>query len=151
MKFTVKKLNQFLLLKLPSAYFTGVRVVSLEKNKAVVSVKHRWINQNPFNSLYYGVQAMAAELATGILVMRAVSETGKPISMLVTQQTASFTKKGRGVVRFTCANGEDIDKAIKATLKTGAGQIIYLTSQGLNEKGEQVSLFNFEWSVKIKN
>ena len=140
-----------MLLKLPAAYFTGVRVELLENNKAVVSVKHRWINQNPFNSLYYGVQAMAAELATGILVMRAVSETGKSISMLVTQQTASFTKKGRGVVRFTCDNGLEIDKAIKTTLKTGEGQIINLTSQGLNENGEQVSLFNFEWSVKIKN
>ena len=151
MKFTVKKLNQFLLLKLPSAYFTGVRVELLEKNKAVVKVKHRWINQNPFNSLYYGVQAMAAELATGILVMRAVSEAGKPISMLVTQQTASFTKKGKGIVRFTCANGVEIDKAIEATLKTGAGQIINLEAQGLNEKGEQVSLFHFEWSVRVKH
>jgi hypothetical protein len=35
----------------------------------VVSVKHRWINQNPFNSMYFAVQAMAAELATGALVM----------------------------------------------------------------------------------
>jgi len=149
-KFTVKHLNRFLLLKLPSAYFTGVRVELVSKDKAVARVKHRWISQNPFNSLYYGVQAMAAELSTGILVMQHIYETGKPISMLVTKQTATFTKKGRGVVRFTCDNGKEIIEVIQATLKTGEGQVIHLESQGLNEKGEQVSLFSFEWSIKLK-
>ena len=38
------------------------------------TVKHRWINQNPFNSMYFAVQAMAAELSTGALVMIANSK-----------------------------------------------------------------------------
>jgi len=151
LKFSVKKINQFLLFKLPSAYFTGVRLVLLEENSAVVQVKHRWINQNPFQSLYYGVQAMAAELSTGILVLRDVEASKKKISMLVTKQTASFTKKGRGVVRFTCKDADKIKAAIAQTIKTGAGQVINLQSQGLDEQGDQVSVFNFEWSIKIKS
>jgi hypothetical protein len=45
-----------------------VRVATIDENN-VWYVKHRWINQNPFNSMYFAVQAMAAELATGALVM----------------------------------------------------------------------------------
>lgn len=151
MKFTSNSFNKFLLFKLPSAFFTGVRLKSLSDTKAVVRVKHRWISQNPFNSLYYGVQAMAAELATGVLVIKKIAESNKRISMLVTKQTASFTKKGKGYVSFTCEDGAVINKAIEDTIKTGEGQTILLKSQGVNEKGEQVSIFEFEWSLKVKN
>lgn len=151
MKFTIKSFNRFLLVKLPSAFFTGVRMKSLTKDTAVIRVKHRWINQNPFQSLYYGVQAMAAELATGILVLREVTNSKRSISMLVTKQTAEFTKKGRGVVLFTCNQGERIKQAIDETIKTGEGQQIILESQGLNEKGEQVSFFSFEWSIRLRD
>jgi hypothetical protein len=149
-KFTPKNLNKFLLFKLPSAFFTGVRVRFISNKKAVVNVKHRWISQNPFNSLYYGVQAMAAELSTGVLVLKQIAESKQKISMLVTSQTASFTKKGRGVIQFTCTDGEKINRAIQETIKTGEGQILILKSQGLNENGEQISIFEFEWSIKKK-
>jgi hypothetical protein len=77
-----------LLFKLPAAYFCGVRVTSLDELKCDVSVKHRWINQNPFRSMYFAVQAMAAELSTGALVMRQVKESNLPISMLITANSA---------------------------------------------------------------
>jgi len=150
MKITPSSFNKFLLFKLPSAFFTGVRLKSLSDTKAIVRVKHRWISQNPFNSLYFGVQAMAAEIASGVLVIKKISESNKRISMLVTKQTASFTKKGRGYVSFTCDDGALIDKVIENAVETGEGQTIILKSQGLNEKGEQVSIFEFEWSLKVK-
>jgi hypothetical protein len=62
------KLN-FYFFKLPAAFICGVRVKKLDEKECVATVKHRWINQNPFNSMYFAVQAMAAELSTGALVM----------------------------------------------------------------------------------
>ena len=79
MRLTASKLNKFLFLKLPSAFICGVRVKEIDENKCVVSVKHRWINQNPFNSMYFAVQAMAAELSTGALVMFQIQKSGKKI------------------------------------------------------------------------
>ncbi len=150
MNFTTSELNRFLLFKLPSAYFTGVRVRKIEDNQAMVSVKHRWISQNPFRSLYYGVQAMAAELSTGVLVMKKIQESKKDIAMLVTGQSARFTKKARGVIQFTCKDGEKIDQAIAATVKTGEGQTFVLHSQALDAAGDPVSYFEFEWSIKLR-
>jgi hypothetical protein len=151
MAFTSTKLNTFLFFKLPSAYISGVRVTHIDSSKCEVSVKHRWINQNPFKSMYFAVQAMAAELTTGALVMYHIKESGKNISMLVANNKGNFTKKATGRIAFTCKDGNKIKEAIDATIATGEGQTFWMKSLAMNEKGEQVSEMDFEWSIRIKN
>jgi hypothetical protein len=150
MKLTASKLNTFLLFKLPSAFICGVRVKAIDAHQCVVSVKHRWINQNPFNSMYFAVQAMAAELSTGALVMYQIQKSGKKISMLVANNKGSFTKKATGRITFTCNDGPVIEKAIQETIANGAGQTFWMKSIGMDEKGIQVSEMDFEWSVRVK-
>jgi hypothetical protein len=150
MKFTAGNLNKFLFFKLPSAFISGVRAREIDATKCVVSVKHRWINQNPFKSMYFAVQAMAAELTTGALVMYHINESGKKISMLVANNKGNFTKKATGRIIFTCNDGHLIHDAIKKTIETGEGQTFWMKSIGVNEKGEQVSEMDFEWSVRVK-
>jgi hypothetical protein len=150
-KFTVKNLNKFLLFKLPSAYFSGVRVQSISDHEAVATVRHKWINQNPFKSLYWATQGMASELATGILVMKNIAESGKNISMLVTKQQGNFTKKATGRINFTCKDGKLIQETIDKAIATGEGQTIIMSAEGIDEHGESVSKFEYEWSIKMKN
>jgi len=150
MEVTVKRMNRFLMFKLPSAFLCGVKLKELELTKAVVTVTYRWINQNPFKSMYFAVQSMAAELSTGALVNKKLRESGKPISMLVTNHSGKFTKKAVGKITFTCMDGEAIEKALTKTIETGEGQTILMKSIGIDESGEQVSLYEFEWSVKLK-
>lgn len=150
MEFTPLKLNVFLFFKLPSAFWSGVRVKSISKEQCIVTVKHRWFNQNPFKSMYFAVQAMAAELTTGALVMMQIKKSGKNISMLVANNNSNFSKKATGRIIFTCNDGHLIEEAIKQTIATGEGQTIWMKSVGVNEKREQVSEMNFEWSIKLK-
>ena len=145
------KLNQFLLFKLPSAWLCGVRVKHISRTECEVGVKHRWINQNPFNSMYFAVQAMAAELSTGALVISKIREQDRKISMLVAQNKSVFTKKATGKIRFNCYGGQLIDEAIQKTLETGDGQTFWMKSIGTNEEGIEVSTFEFEWTVRAKN
>jgi len=100
--------------------------------------------------MYFAVQAMAAELTTGALVMYQIKNSGKDISMLVANNKGSFTKKATGRITFTCTEGNLIEQAIKKTIATGLGQTLWLKSIGLDEKGNQVSEMDFEWSVRIK-
>lgn len=144
------KMNVFLMFKLPSAFLCGVRVKSITTDKCVATVKHRWLNQNPFNSMYFAVQAMAAELTTGALVMSQIRQSGKKISMLVANNKGNFTKKATGRITFTCNEGHLIKEAIEKTIATGEGQTIWLKSIGVDEKGNQVSEMDFEWSIRIK-
>jgi hypothetical protein len=150
MKYTPRKINAFLLFKLPAAFFTGVRVASLETDKATVSVRHRWVNQNPFKSMFWAVQGMAAELATGVLVMREIAESQRKVSMLVTNMDAEFTKKATGKILFQCEDGELIRKALTKAIETGEGQVVVVRARGVNSEGIVVSSFSFEWSLKVK-
>ncbi len=139
-----------MLFKLPSAFFCGVRVVSISNTEAVVKVRHRWINQNPFKSLYWAVQGMASEFANGILVLQEIKNSNRKISMLVTHQEGSFTKKATGKILFKCTDGNLIKETIQKSIETGEGQIIHLKTDGFNASGELVSQFVYEWSIKVK-
>lgn len=151
MKVTVSKMNKFLMFKLPSAYLCGVRLKELESTKAVVSVRYKWFNQNPFKSMYFAVQSMAAELTTGAIVIKKIQESGEKISMLVTNHSGAFTKKAVGKILFTCNDGVLIDEALKRAIETGEGQTIQMKSIGIDEQGDQVSSYQFEWSIKLKS
>lgn len=150
MKLTPSKINTFNLFKLPSAYFSGVRVKTIDDSQCTVTVKHKWINQNPFKSMFWAVQGMAAELTTGALVMAKIKSSGKNISMLVANNNATFTKKATGRISFKCHEGLKVDKAIEDAIKTGEGQTVWMNAVGVNKEGIQVSSFNFEWSLKVK-
>jgi len=150
MKLTPSKLNKFLLFKLPSAWLTGVRVKNIDDHQCEVSVKHKWINQNPFSSMYFAVQAMAAELSTGAMVIGGIQESGRKISMLVAQNKSTFSKKATGRINFVCKDGHLITNAIEKTIETGEGQTFWMTSIGTNEDGVVVSTFEFEWTVRLK-
>ncbi|MGY0392831.1 DUF4442 domain-containing protein [Bizionia sp. KMM 8389] len=151
MSISPRKLNMFLMFKLPAAYFTGVRTKSLTSNSCEVSVKHRWVNQNPFKSMFWAVQGMAAELSTGALVMQKITKSGKKISMLVASNNATFVKKATGRITFVCHDGPKIDEAIKRTIETGEGQVVTMHAVGTNSDNVVVSEFNFEWTLKVKS
>ena len=147
----VRKLNTFTFLKLPAAWWTGVRVRHMDEEKAVVTVKHSWRNQNPFRSMFWAVQGMAAELTTGVLVMDQIRKSGKRISMLVANNNATFTKKATGRITFTCTDGAKIREGVQRAIETGEGQTVWMQSTGVNSEGIPVSTFNFEWTLKVKS
>lgn len=142
--------NTFMFFKLPSAWWCGVRLKYMDDTKAIASVRHRWVNQNPFKSMFWAVQGMAAELATGAMVTSQIRATGKRISMLVQNNTANFSKKATGRITFTCEDGHLIKDALEKTIATGEGQTIWMKSVGVNQDGVVVSTFNFEWTVRLK-
>ena len=151
MKITPRKINKFMLFELPLAYFGGVRVVSINETSAIVKIKHRWFNQNPFKSMFWAAQGMAAEMTTGVLVMNGIEKSNKKVSMLVINQKGSFTKKATGRIRFECHDGNLVDNAIEESAKTGEGRVIIMKSQGFNSDGVSVCTFEFGWSLKVKS
>ncbi|MEE9360975.1 MAG: DUF4442 domain-containing protein [Cellulophaga sp.] len=151
MSLTPSKISMFTFFKLPSAWWCGVRLKYIDTNKAIVTVTHRWFNQNPFNSLFWAVQGMAAELSTGIMVMNQIKDCGRKISMLVANNNGNFTKKATGRITFTCEDGHLIKEAIDETIRTGEGQTFWMKSVGVNSEGVIVSTFNFEWTVRVRS
>ena len=151
MDITPSKINLFVFLKLPSAFWCGVRAKSITSEICTTSVKHSWKNQNPFQSMYFAVQAMAAELSTGALVLNAIHKSNQKITMLVANNKCSFTKKATGRIEFQCNDGLKIAETVQQAIATGEGQTLWMKSIGTNQNGEQVSEMHFEWTIKIKS
>lgn len=150
MKFTPRKINSFLFFKLPAAFFCGVRLRKLVSEACTTTVTHRWVNQNPFKSMYFAVQAMAAELSTGALVMMHIKESNHKVSMLVVSQKGSYTKRATGRIVFSCTDGFKIKAALAETIKTGEGVCFTMVSVGKDKEGDVVSTNEFEWRIKLK-
>lgn len=145
------KFNLFLLTRLPAAWFSGVRVVSVNEEACSVRVPYKWLTQNPFRSTYFASLSMAAEMSTGLLAMAAIHHRKPPVSMLVTGIEGKFYKKAIGRTIFTCKDGIMLRQAVEKAIATGEGQAITMHSMGYNKAGEMVAEFWITWSFKSKS
>jgi hypothetical protein len=100
--------------------------------------------------MFWAVQGMAAELATGVLVMKAIKEHNHKVSMLVLNNHANFSKKARGRISFSCDATTVIDEAFNKLIKLKEPQTFWLTSKGIDQEDNVVSTFEFEWTVLLK-
>lgn len=140
----------FMLKRLPAAFFAGLRIRAFNENDAVVAVRYKWFTQNPFHSMYFAVQSMAAEMSTGLLASAHVHQRNPRVSMLVTGLEASFVKRVTGTALFTCSDGAAIALAIEESIRTGEAQTFRCESVGRDTAGDIVSTFYITWSFKPK-
>src|SRR4051812_5352046 len=85
------KRNAFFLAVIPSLAFFGISVSKLNGRECHIELPFTWRSQNPFKSIYFAAQSAAAELATGALILRAISSYPE-MSMLVVSMKAEFSK-----------------------------------------------------------
>ncbi|MDA7602525.1 DUF4442 domain-containing protein [Flavobacteriaceae bacterium] len=147
MKYTPNQINKWMLFKLPAAWLTGVRISLISETKCEVKVRFKWINQNPYRSMFWAVQGMAAELTTGMLLTKSIQESNTNISMLLIGNKSNFYKKAVGRIKFICEQGETAKELINLTKKNITHKA-WLKAKGFDETGDIVSEFDFEWSCK---
>jgi hypothetical protein len=141
----------FLLQQLPAAFFAGLRIVYFDANSCTVKIKYSWFSKNPFRSIYFAVEAMAAEMCSGMLAFGQVYNRNPKISMLVVKLEVHFIKKATGTIFFTCEDGAAIQAAINESIATGEGRTIVCVSKGKNSANEIVAEFFITWSFKAKS
>ena len=144
------KFRMFLLMKLPGAFFAGVRVRDIDEKHCIVTVPYKWLSQNPFKSTYFACLSMAAEMSTGALAMAHLYKRNPAVSMLVVKVESEYFKKATGRTTFICEDGETILNAIEESTATGEGRIVRAKSVGKNADGETVAEFTITWSFKVR-
>ncbi len=140
-----------MLFKLPAAWLMGVKVSLIDNSNCICTLKYRWINQNPFKSIFWAAQGMAAEFATGVLLMREIELSKKNISMLLVDVEAKFTKKAVGKIFFKCDKGLIIKEKVESLNLQKIKTTMWIDSIGFDESGQEVSKFKFNWSILLKN
>ena len=141
----------FMLMKLPLGLFAGMRLATIEPERCQTVIRYGWRNTNPFRSMYFAAQSMAAELSTGALALLATELAPSSVAMLITGLEASFGKKATGRVTFTCEAGDEIFAAVRETVASGAPVTVRAETVGRMEDGTEVSRFVFIWSFKRRS
>ena len=155
MSFQQKMLNPFffklfLFLKLPMAFLAGINLKELSDAHAVVRMKYKYLNKNPFGSIYFACLSMAGELASGMLAASIAYKSNPKLSMLVVEVQINFTKKAVGTILFECNQGKEILATIQKSIITGDGQTIDTLTVASNEQGDVVAEFLIKWSFMVK-
>ena len=138
----------FMLAKLPLGLCAGMRLRSLDAGRCQTTVPYGWRSTNPFRSIYFAAQSMAAELSTGAIAMLAVESAPAPVAMLITGLESTFTKKATSLTTFTCEEGARLFAAVRETVVTGEPAVTRVETVGRMADGTEVSRFVFTWSFK---
>ncbi|MBM4391228.1 MAG: DUF4442 domain-containing protein [Deltaproteobacteria bacterium] len=141
----------WLLVKLPAAWWCGVRLREISTGHCVTSVPYGWRSQNPFRSTYFAALAMAAEMSTGALVLLAAEDAGVPMSTLIIDMKASYGKKAAGRATFRCDGGEAVFRALAEAKASGEARTVALETVGRLDDGTEVARFSFTWSARMRS
>jgi acyl-coenzyme A thioesterase PaaI-like protein len=145
------KQKLFYLKSLPMGLISGIRLVHLDEAKAVAEVPFRWRNKNPFNSMYFAVQSMAAELSTAAPVMLALKDFDADVALIIVDLKVTFVKKAQSKTTFTCTEYSSIHDAITQLKQPGDTTAITLKTTGRDTDENEVATFYFTWSFKRRS
>lgn len=136
--------------KLPMALLGKVRLVDLDEEKAIATVPFNRRNINPFNSMYFAVQSMAAELSTAAPAMLAIKGCEFDVALIIVNMKASYSKKAKTKLNFTCIDYKAYARALAGLRSAGDTAEVTAKTVGVDEDGDEVSTFHFTWTFKRK-
>ncbi len=138
----------WLFVKLPMGFLAGMRVTELTPDSCSTTVPFKWLNKNPFQSMYFAVQSMAAELSTATHCLLATTGQKPSVAFIIVDMKATFSKKAISKVTFTCEDGHKAYEAIEKCKNTGEAQTASFKTVGTMADGTVVAEFEFVWSFK---
>ena len=123
-------------------------MLDLDENQCSTSVGYKYLNKNPFQSTYFAVLNMAAELSTGALALLATKGREPSVAVIIVSMKADFQKKATDKTTFTCSDGEILFQAVDKAIETNEPQTATVATVGKNENGGIISSCEFTWSFK---
>ncbi|MBK9327920.1 MAG: DUF4442 domain-containing protein [Sphingobacteriales bacterium] len=135
---------------LPMGTIAGLKITELDEQQCKVTVPYKYINKNPFNTTYWAVLGMAAEMASGAMVQMYTHKLNPSVSMFVTGCEGKFLKRAVGITTFICTDGQLIADTIQKAIDTREPQTIQSNVKGYDKDNVLLVDFNFEWSLKAR-
>lgn len=138
----------YLWARLPLAACAGLSLRRLDEAGCTVALPGGWRTQNPFRSMYFAAQSMAAEMSTGAPAMMLAEGATASVSMLVREVRGVFTRRIQGEAEFTFEDLAGMREAVDRAVATGESESFVARSVGRNRDGGAASEFEITWSFK---
>jgi hypothetical protein len=120
----------------------------LDESGCTVALPGGWRTRNPFRSMYFAAQAMAAEMSTGAPAMMLAEGASASVSMLVREVRGVFTRRIVGGAEFTFQGVDEMRAAVERAVASGESETFVARSIGRAPDGEPASEFEITWSFK---
>ncbi len=134
--------------KLPLAACAGLSLDRLDEKRCEASLPGGWRTQNPFKSMYFAAQSMAAEMSTGAPALTLANGSAASISTLVLGIRGDFTKKAVGRCTFTFEDVGAMAQAIEQAAASPEPVTFIARSTGRIKDGTVVAVFDITWTFK---
>lgn len=108
--------------KIPMLFLASPRVVELTNERAEVVIPLNRMTRNHLHSMYFGVLAIGADCAGGVIAMKLIEESGEKVSLIFGEFHAKFLKRAEGDVHFVCDDGPAIRELVARAIATGERQ-----------------------------
>ena len=106
-------------LRIPLLLFIGPRVLELDDDGAAVGVPLGWRTKNHVGSMYVGVMAGAADLASGMNAFFLIRSRYRRVVPVFKFANMEFLKRADGYTVFRTREGRRIAEAMEETVRTG--------------------------------
>lgn len=136
--------------QVPLNFLVGMRIKEINMKTCRVSVPFKWLNKNPFKSIFWAVLGMAAEMSCGALVVMYTHRLKPSVSIIIGHCSAEFVSKATSLTTFVCNDGERIAETVKMAMETKEPQEVLCQSTGYSGQGEEVARFSFIWKMKAR-
>lgn len=140
------KLRWWMLRRLPMGLASGMYISELDETHCTVILQDRWWIRNPFNSVFWAVMSMAAELSTGALVFTYARQL--KVQFILVGFEAKFLKKVKGKSFYFCHAGKEVERAISNNMNNSAPSIIILPVLAQDESGQVLAEFKCYWQLR---
>ena len=127
---------------------SGTRLIHLDEEKSVTEVPFRWCNKNPFSSMYFAVQSMAAELSTAAPIFMTLKGFDVDAALIIVDLKVEFVKKAQSKITFSCLDYDKIYNVVAQLKKAGDTATVVAKTVGRDVAGDDVAIFYFTWSFK---
>ncbi len=141
------------LTKIPMIFFCRPKVTHISDECLSIRIKLKRKTQNHVKSMYFGVLAVGADLAGGVLAMHHINKIDKKVVLVFKDFKAEFHKRADGDVVFTCKDGNAIRDLVHKASETGERQNLplHLTATVPSKYGDEpVASFVLTLSIKKK-
>ena len=138
----------YLWARLPLAACAGLSLRRLDDAGCTVGLPGGWRTQNPFRSMYFAAQSMAAEMSTGAPAMMLAEGASASVSMLVREVRGVFTRRIQGEAEFTFEDLAGMRETVDRAVATGESESFVARSVGRTRDGGAAAEFEITWSFK---
>ncbi|MBC8375478.1 MAG: YiiD C-terminal domain-containing protein [FCB group bacterium] len=140
--------------KIPLIFFVKPSVIQLDQSQCIVKIPLRRRTRNHLMSMYFGVLAVGADLAGGLMAMQMIERSDHKISLVFKDMHADFLKRVDADAIFTCSEGDKISSLIQKVVDTGERyhQPINIQVTAPDKYGNEIlATFTLTLSLKVKD